>query len=293
MKIGFIGTGWVGGNIADEFDERLWDHRNDYEIVRYSLEEPFCRNASKLLECKYVFVCVPTATTKHGHDISNVRNALAKLGPGTIAIIKSTIKPGTTIKLQDEFPNLIIIHSPEFLTEANVYHDVRFPKRNIIGIPYEKEPWLSAAQDVMNLLPGAPYNVITQSTNAELIKYAGNAYLLMKVVFTNMLYDLVKKYDGNWNEVRDGWTADYRVGESHTKVFDKDGKRGAAGHCLLKDFEVFRTLPEHEKFQEQLLALIASMNIGYLISTNKDLDLIKEIYGFEYNRDTELLEYIA
>lgn len=290
MKLGFIGQGWVGGNIADEFNERLgWDN----QIIRYSLEEPFCRNIDELLECEYVFVCVPTATTKYGHDISNVRNVLSLLFPETIVIIKSTIKPGTTIKLQDEFPYLVIIHSPEFLTEANVVMDVKYPKRNIIGIPYEKEPWLSAAQDVINLLPGAPYNLITHSTNAELIKYAGNAYLLTKVVFTNMLYDLVKAYGANWNEVRDGWTADYRIGESHTKVFDKEGKRGAAGHCLLKDFEVYRSLFNQADMQADILRQIASLNIGYLISTNKDLDLIKEIYGFEYNPITKELENIT
>jgi UDP-glucose 6-dehydrogenase len=168
------------------------------------------------------------------------------------------------------------------LTEAKVYHDTRYPKRNIIGIPFETETYYNIAHIVMKLLPKAPFELITHSTNAELVKYAGNAFLLTKVVFANILHDLVKYYDGDWNEVHDAWIADPRIGHSHTEIFDKDGKRGAAGHCLLKDFEVFKdlfthcyTLNEHDDF----LTAIKVENLRYLIYSNKDLDIIDEVYG--------------
>ena len=282
-KVGFVGQGWVGKNIADEFESRQsYVYIPKFEVIRYALEEPYCHNAHLLLDCEFVFVAVPTATDEYGHDLSNVRSALNLLAPGTTTIIKSTIKPGTTFKLQSEFPDLIVIHNPEFLTEAHVYRDTRYPKRNIIGIPMNEEPWILTAHQVMHLLPKAPYELITDSLNAELIKYAGNAFLLTKVVFTNILYDLVKAHGGDWNEVRDGWINDYRVGESHTKVFDKDGKRGAAGHCLLKDFEVFENMmrlhPRMSHMHAKFVDVIKSVNRHYLWATDKDQDIVKSVY---------------
>ena len=49
-KIGFIGQGWIGKHYADDFENRL------YDVVRYSLEEPYIQNKEQLKECQIVFV---------------------------------------------------------------------------------------------------------------------------------------------------------------------------------------------------------------------------------------------
>ncbi|MEL6803619.1 MAG: hypothetical protein AAFO91_07555, partial [Bacteroidota bacterium] len=131
LKIGFIGQGWIGKNYADDFSNR------GYEVIRYALEEPYVQNKSKIASCKIVFIAVPTPTTKDGFDISYVVDALQSVGVGATAVIKSTVTVGTTNELQKRFPNLYVVHSPEFLAERTAAHDAAHPNRNLVGIPVE------------------------------------------------------------------------------------------------------------------------------------------------------------
>src|ERR1043166_7563433 len=108
--VGFIGHGYVGKSYADNFADR------GFPVVRYSLEEPYIRNKPEVKKCDVVFVAVPTPTTPKGFDASIVEEALGLIKNGAVVIIKSTVTPGTTRKLQKKFPKLIILFSPEFLS---------------------------------------------------------------------------------------------------------------------------------------------------------------------------------
>jgi UDP-glucose 6-dehydrogenase len=59
-----------------------------------------------------------------------------------------------------------------------------------------------------------------------------NAFLATKVAFVNQFYDLARAYGVNYNELREVWLADERVGRSHTMVTEE---RGYRGRCLPKD----------------------------------------------------------
>ncbi len=131
IKIGFIGQGWIGKHYADEFESRM------YNVIRYSLEEPYVQNKSMIKDCEVVFIAVPTPTTENGFDESVVRDALKLVGKKKIAVIKSTLLPGITEKLQSEFPDVYVLHSPEFLVEATAAHDAAKPHRNLVGIPID------------------------------------------------------------------------------------------------------------------------------------------------------------
>jgi len=216
-RIGFIGQGWIGKHYADEFEERL------YSVVRYALEEPYVQNKDQIKECQVVFIAVPTPTTPEGFQIGAVKSALQLLATGSTAVIKSTMLPGTTEKLQSEFPDLYILHSPEFLSEKTVVADTRFPKRNIIGIPLDDEGYRKRAQLVLNLLPNAPFETIMTAKEAELTKYAGNTFLYTKVVFMNALYDLVTAAGADYETVRAAVSADPRIGASHTQPVHTSG----------------------------------------------------------------------
>jgi UDP-glucose 6-dehydrogenase len=126
LTIGFIGQGWIGKHYADDFESR------GYTVVRYSTEPQHVINAAAIGQCDIVFIAVPTPTvTVDGTqrcDISIVREVLHLVGEGKIAVIKSTIPPGTTCGLQSEFPTLWVFHSPEFLTEANAAYDASHPE---------------------------------------------------------------------------------------------------------------------------------------------------------------------
>src|SRR5262245_49237724 len=121
MKIGFIGQGYVGKSYADNFESR------GFEVVRYSIEPQYAGNKAALKKCQLVFIAVPTPTTKKKHDVSIVDSSLKLLAPKTIAIIKSTVIPGTTAALQKKYKKLVVLHSPEFLTSATARRDVDNP----------------------------------------------------------------------------------------------------------------------------------------------------------------------
>ena len=127
--IGFIGQGWIGKHYADDFENR------GYQTIRYSLESEYVGNKTKIGNCDITFIAVPTPTTPQGFDDSILVDALTNIGAGKIAVIKSTTLPGTILKLQKQFPDLVLLHSPEFLVEKTAAYDAANPQRNIIGVP--------------------------------------------------------------------------------------------------------------------------------------------------------------
>lgn len=275
MKIGFIGQGWIGKNYADNFEQR------GYEVVRYAKEAPYDVNKEAIALCDIVFIAVPTPTTTKGFDDSIVRAVVPLVGKGKIAVIKSTVLPGTTETIQKENPEIIVLHSPEFLVEATVLKDVANPSRNIIGIPIADDVYPRAAKQVMETLPRAPYEDVCSSRESELIKYGANAFLYTKVVFMNMLYDLAQKEGCSWGKVRDGIASDSRIGSSHMNPVHKTG-RGAGGHCFIKDFAAFREEYERtvgDTIGSNLLRSLESKNIELLVGSQKDLNLLEETYG--------------
>ena len=64
-----------------------------------------------------MFIAVPTPTTPEGFDDSILRGVLPLVKEGKTAVIKSTTVPGTVKRLQKDFPDIFVLHSPEFLSE--------------------------------------------------------------------------------------------------------------------------------------------------------------------------------
>ncbi len=276
-KIGFIGQGWIGKNYADDFEKR------GYNVIRYSLEEPYIKNKDKVKKCDIVFIAVPTPTTPVGFDDSIVREAVKLVGAGKTAVIKSTILPGTTESIQEENPSIYVMHSPEFLREVSAAYDAANPQRNIVGVPFLNNEYKEKAQSVLDVLPQAPYSSICQSREAELIKYGGNCWLYLKVVYTNILYDLAQKLGCDWQKVKDGMGADPRIGDSHLDPIHESG-RGAGGHCFIKDFAAFTDIYKEmvgDALGLKVLESLKDKNIDLLLSSRKDLDLLAGIYGEE------------
>ncbi|MCF7815959.1 MAG: hypothetical protein K9M10_00905 [Candidatus Pacebacteria bacterium] len=275
MKIGFIGQGWIGKNYADDFESR------GYDVVRYALEEPYCKNINLISECDIVFIAVPTPTTENGFDDSIVEEALKLVAPSKIAVIKSTITPGTTEKLQQKFPDIFVLHSPEFLVEVTAAYDAAHPNRNIVGVPTDNSVFRRHAETVLSVLPKAEYESIMRARDAEFVKYAGNCFLFTKVMYMNMLYDLVTAMKGDWSQIKDALVHDPRVGESHMEPVHKGG-RGAGGHCFIKDFEAFRRMYDvfvKNPVGAQILSSKAHMNIQLLMESDKDIELLEGVYG--------------
>ncbi|OGG66518.1 hypothetical protein A3D71_00515 [Candidatus Kaiserbacteria bacterium RIFCSPHIGHO2_02_FULL_55_20] len=280
--VGYVGQGFIGKNYADELESR------DFKVVRYSLEEPYRKNKDKIKDCDIVFIAVPTPTTPDGFSDAIVRQAVGLVGEGKAAVIKSTMLPGMTEKIQKEFPKQVVMHSPEFLREATAAYDAAHPDRNIVGICTDTPQVRALGQKVISILPPAPFELVCSAVEAEFIKYAGNNWLYIKVVYINILYDLVRKLGGNYEHVRDAFAADPRMGRSHLDPIHASGHggppgRGAGGHCFIKDFAAFRAMYENV-FPEDTAGVEAlkgmeQKNVKLLRDAHKDLDLLEGVYG--------------
>jgi UDPglucose 6-dehydrogenase len=264
--IGFIGQGWIGRNLADNFERR------GYKTIRYAKEAPYDKNLEQLKHADIIFIAVPTPTSPDGFDDRILRSAIKEASPGQTVVIKSTILPGTTDSIAKENPDIFVMHAPEFLREASVKRDIEKPERNIIGIPaahIDDPKWRKRAEAVLAVVPNAPYEIICTAAEAELTKYGGNNFFYMKVVYMNMLYDLAKEHGASWDTI----AANLVPG------------RGAGGHCFIKDFAALRfhyeeKFPEHAHMHSLLRTFEATNN--YLLrSTKKDEDLLRAVYGEE------------
>ncbi len=287
MKLGFIGQGWIGKNLADHYAER------GFTCVRYALTPEFEKNKFAIAECDIVFIAVPTPTLPEGFDDSVLRSVMSLVGKGKIAVIKSTVLPGTTASIQRESPDIMVFHTPEFLREVSVKHDIDYPDRNIVGIPddfIDDAEYQKAARQIMEVLPPSPFESVCKASEAELTKYGGNNFLYTKVVFMNVLYDMANALGARYDVVAGNMRADPRIGFSHMQPVHQydhmqttQSGRGAGGHCFIKDFAAFRelyekTLPKDEEGITLLRAFEAKNN-KLLKKTRKDLDLLEGVYG--------------
>ncbi|MBI5138650.1 MAG: hypothetical protein HZA95_02535 [Candidatus Vogelbacteria bacterium] len=285
MKIGFIGQGWIGKNYADNFKNR------GYEVVRYSLEPKYAKNKEEIKKCDIVFIAVPTPTTPKGFDAGVLVKVMELVGKKKIAVIKSTILPGTTESIQKQYSDIYVMHSPEFLSERTAKEDVRWPDSHVIGISTNSSIFRSKARMVLSVLPDVP-SIICSSVEAEFIKYAHNIHGFIDVVYSNLLYDLAGKLGVEWDIVKkfashDKYMVDRYMNPVHASGHVNRPGRGAGGHCYIKDFAAFRKLYVDKVGDKNGMAVLDSIekkNIELLLTTNKDIDLLQDVYGKAINK---------
>jgi len=223
LKIGIVGVGMVGGALQRYFEKKgikplLYDKGRELGSI------------DQVNEADVIFLCVPTPF-ENGFDLSYVEEACRNIKGEKIIVIKSTVVPWTTEKLQKQYPQHKFIFNPEFLTEATADQDMSCPDRQLVG--YTKESY-NIAGDIIQILPLATFEKILPATEAEMAKYFANNWFALKVTFANQMYDLCQKIGINYDRVAQSAAVDKRIGRSHLKIMHK-GYRGYGGKCLIKD----------------------------------------------------------
>lgn len=226
-RIAIMGTGMVGGALdrffkAQNIDAGLYDPPKGLVDV------------SVLADADVIFVAVPTPyyLDGSGFDDSFLRTALDAIPvPGKTVVLKSTILPGTTERFQRMYPQHRMLFNPEFLTETRADLDMQHPNRQLVGFTSQSR---CDAEMVLDLLPRATFEKILPATEAELVKYFGNAFYALKVAYANQMYDVCEKLGVDYETVKDCAKAEPMVGASHLEIFHK-GYRGYGGKCLPKD----------------------------------------------------------
>ncbi|AGL35493.1 UDP-glucose/GDP-mannose dehydrogenase family protein [Mycobacterium avium subsp. paratuberculosis] len=193
----------------------------------------FSADFAELADRDVVFVCVPTPSAPDGHaDLAAVESVIDRLGRvlrrGAVVALKSTVPVGTTSTMAQRLchKGIRVVSTPEFLREGRAVDDFRNPDRLVIGSHDEL-----AAQLVHQAYGLAGHRVLRMSPeSAELAKYASNAFLAVKLSYTNSLAALCARVGADIDDVTCCMGADRRIGAE----FLRPGP-GWGGSCLPKD----------------------------------------------------------
>lgn len=252
VPIGIMGVGMVGGQLMRYFVEDQ-KYQRGKDIFLFDVD-PQKGYTDTINAASVIFMCVPTP--RHPDtgacDLSMLYDAINRLMESKIIILKSTISPGTTERMQEMFPQHKFLFSPEFLTESRAWEDMIRPDRQIVGYTSSSKEY---AGMVLGLLPkaffsspgtlGAYTYTRLNATEAELGKYAGNTFGALKVAYANILSDLCDlleaehKKNGKdvpvaYGNVRMLLAHDRRIGDAWLDV-THGMYRGFGGYCLPKD----------------------------------------------------------
>ena len=267
MRVAMIGTGYVGlvsgacfadfGHVVTCVDkdsgkiERL--KKGEIPIYEPGLDDLVAQNvaagrlnftteaADAIAEADAVFIAVGTPSRRgDGHaDLTYVYAAaeeIAELMDGfTVVVTKSTVPVGTgdeveaIIRKTKPDADFAVVSNPEFLREGAAIKDFKIPDRVVVGTDSER------AREVMRelyrplFLNETPI-LFTSRRTSELIKYAANAFLAVKITFINEMADLCEAVGANVQEVSRGIGLDGRIG----RKFLNAGP-GYGGSCFPKD----------------------------------------------------------
>jgi len=240
MKIGIVGRGFVGSAVEFGFSPNVGC---DAEVRVYD------KNPNKSLhplyetmnESDFIFVSVPTPANADGSiNLDIVYQAFEEMShvnerTDNIILLRSTVVPGTTTKIQEKFPSLNIVFNPEFLTERSAKFDFINQARFILG---GGNIYTHKVAELFKWRFGKTTPIVeTNYETAEIIKYMNNCYLATKVSFLNEMYKISEKAGVDWDMAVEGFVRDGRVGHSHMNVPGPDGKFGFGGSCFPKDIQ--------------------------------------------------------
>ena len=264
MKISVIGCGYVGLVSAACFADAGHDvtcidnnteklnmlKDNQIPIFEPGLKELISMNKSlefslniseNITASKIIMIAVGTPSLDSGEaDLTQLYKCVEELSnfisPGTIVIIKSTVPVGTC----DEVERLIndksghndfeVISNPEFLREGNAINDFVNPDRVIIGLDDEsnKESIIELYSNIVS----EDKLLFTSRRSSELIKYASNSMLAMRIIFINEIADLCEKIGADVSDIAKGIGLDKRIGP-----YFLEAGPGFGGSCFPKDIK--------------------------------------------------------
>lgn len=309
MKVTFLGTGYVGlvsGACLAEIGHEVICADIDTKkitmlkkgiipIYEIGLEEIVDRNVKEgrltfttdlkraIQESEVVFMAVGTPEDKvtGQADLQYVFAVAETFGKHLngykLFVDKSTVPVGTAEKVEEiikkaskgKFP-FEVVSNPEFLREGAAVKDFQNPDRVVLGVKSEK------ARKMMEQIyrpiarNGRPI-LFTDVRSAEIIKYAANAFLAMKITFINEVANFCDVAGGNVKEVAKGLGYDNRIGERFLYA-----GIGYGGSCFPKDVKAFIETGREYNSHFHIIETVSEVNQAQRI---KPFIKLKEVFG--------------
>ncbi|MDQ0304434.1 UDP-glucose dehydrogenase family protein [Ancylobacter polymorphus] len=292
MRVAMIGTGYVGlvsGTCFSDFGHDVTCVDTDIAkierlkagimpIFEPGLDDLVARNVAggrlhfttdlpaAVAHADVVFIAVGTPSRRgDGHaDLSYVHAAareIARAAKGfTVVVTKSTVPVGTGADLEaiirEDVPeaDIAVVSNPEFLREGAAIEDFKRPDRIVVGTDDPRAREVMAALYRPLSLNAAPL-LFTERANAELIKYASNAFLAMKITFINEMADLCEKVGGDVQEVARGIGLDRRIGPKFLHAGP-----GYGGSCFPKDTLALARTAQEAGTPLRLIETVTTLN---------------------------------
>ena len=292
MKIAMIGTGYVGlvsGVCFSDFGhevvcvdkdpakiERL--RAGEVPIFEPGLDVLMAKNvaagrlsftldlATALEGAEAVFIAVGTPTRRgDGHaDLTYVMAAAAEIGRSlknyAVIVTKSTVPVGTNRKVAEALheanphADFDVASNPEFLREGAAIDDFMRPDRVVVGV--ENARARKVMSDVYRPLFLREFPVVfTSLESAEMIKYAANAFLAVKITFINEIAALCEKVGADIKDVSKGMGLDGRIGNKFLHAGP-----GYGGSCFPKDTKALARIGQDYAAPMQITETVIKVN---------------------------------
>lgn len=227
---------------------------------------------------EFIFICVATPQDDAGAaDLTTVFSVAQEISsfasPDSVIVVKSTVPVGTCQRIEGLLAraDLLVASNPEFLREGSALRDFMEPDRIVVGA---SDPKTTARVMELYAKLQAP-RVLTSLESAELTKYAANAYLAMRLSFTNDIAELSAKSGARVDDVLLAMGMDSRIGSS----FLRPGP-GWGGSCFPKDTLALVSMATDHGVELPLVsAAIASNSQAFARSANT----IKRLVGGDLN----------
>jgi len=276
MKIGIVGKGFVGSAVEFGFSPQTGC---DAEVKIYDKDKTKSTHSLKetINDSDFIFLSVPTPSNEDGTiHLDIIYSALEEINKqntrtDNIILVRSTIVPGTTRKIQENFPDLNIVFNPEFLTERSAKFDFINQSRIILG--GEKELTEKVAE-LFRWRFGEHLAILkTNYETAEFIKYMSNCFFATKISFLNEMRLIADKSSVDWDSAIEGFVRDGRIGHSHIDVPGPDGKFGFGGSCFPKDIQAMIHFSKEKNIHPEVLKGVWKTNLK--VRPEQDWKLLK------------------
>lgn len=210
-----------------------------------------------------IFICVGTPEKKDGsanlkyiYDVA--REIAENIEKDCIIIIKSTVPIGTNDQIENLIKNNLrnnvkieVVSNPEFLSQGTAIRDTLCAQRIVLGVSSKR------AENIMREIYDK-FNqkyVITDRKSAEMIKYASNDFLALKVSYINEIANLCEKIGANIEDVANGMGMDTRIGNQFLKA-----GIGYGGSCFPKDTKALHWLASYNDYELKTVKATIEIN---------------------------------